>query len=83
MNTCGGRIRSLRELVTVAALMSGNAVVAQTAGPSVLPPLPPPMPTVDRSGIDRTNGTLANPPYQAIEIGNEISGLGVVDKGYP
>lgn len=49
--------------------------VAQTATPSVLPPLPAMQPTVDRSGVDRSSGTISNLYYESIDIGNQFSGM--------
>lgn len=53
----------------------GGTASAQTATPSVLPPLPAMQPTTDRMGIDRTSGTISNPNYESIDIGNQQSGL--------
>lgn len=57
------------------AFSASVPAIGQTATPSVLAPLPITQPTVDRSGIDRTMGTISDTKRTSINIGNKYSGL--------
>lgn len=64
-------------IILATSLTLSGIACAQTASPSVLPPLLGPQPTVDRAGIDRTSGTISNPYFEAVAIGNKFSSLSV------
>jgi len=55
----------------ILAVLASTPTAAQTATPSVLPPLPITQSTVDRLGIDRTTGNISG--VESVNIGNKVS----------
>lgn len=58
------------------ATCSGFGVAfAQTAAPRVMPPSSAIQSSVDRLGIDRSSGTVADVKFESVALGNKYSGL--------
>lgn len=60
---------------SIIAMSLCTTVFAQTATPSALPPMPIVQSTVDRSGVDRSTGTISDVNSESVAIGNKFSSL--------